>query len=137
MGLRGVISLSLFFHGRVELACIGGHTRTPAKPHKSGVYNYGEVSYLSGVEDPASPTLAGRYVVACTAFYERGFGVPSHRFLHFLLQFYGLELHHLTSSRFTGCHPVPQPKWGMMWLSNTSLGYNPYATSSSSCYEVG
>jgi hypothetical protein len=25
--------------------------------------------------------------------------VPSHRFLHSLLQFYGLELHHLTPSR--------------------------------------
>jgi hypothetical protein len=24
--------------------------------------------------------------------------VPSHRFLHFLLQFYGMELHHLTPS---------------------------------------
>jgi hypothetical protein len=34
--------------------------------------------------------------MVCTAFYERGFGVPSHRFLHSLLEFYGLELHHLT-----------------------------------------
>jgi hypothetical protein len=37
--------------------------------------------------------------VECAAFYERGFGVPSHRFLHSLLQFYDLELYHLTSSR--------------------------------------
>jgi hypothetical protein len=36
--------------------------------------------------------------MACAAFYERGFGAPSHWFLHSLLQFYGLELHHLTSS---------------------------------------
>jgi hypothetical protein len=36
--------------------------------------------------------------VACAMFYERGFGVPSHQFLHSLLQFYDLELHHLTSS---------------------------------------
>jgi hypothetical protein len=28
----------------------------------------------------------------------RGFGVLLHRFLHLLLQFYGLELHHLTPS---------------------------------------
>jgi hypothetical protein len=41
----------------------------------------------------------GGYVVACTAFYERGFVVPSHRFLRLLLQFYGLELQHLTPSR--------------------------------------
>jgi hypothetical protein len=37
-------------------------------------------------------------VVAFTAFYERGFGVPSHRFLRSLLQYYGMELHHLTPS---------------------------------------
>jgi hypothetical protein len=36
--------------------------------------------------------------VAYATFYERGFGVPAHRFLRFLLQFYGLELHHLTPS---------------------------------------
>jgi hypothetical protein len=36
--------------------------------------------------------------VACVEFYEPGFGVPSHRFLRSLLQFYGLELHHLSSS---------------------------------------
>jgi hypothetical protein len=60
--------------------------------------------YMSAVElatcrvpiDPASPTLAAGYVVACSSFYKRGFGVPSHRFLHLLLQFYGWELHHLT-----------------------------------------
>jgi hypothetical protein len=46
-----------------------------------------------------SPIQLGRYVVACAAFYEWGFGVPSHRFLRLLLQFYGLELHHLTPSR--------------------------------------
>jgi CxxC motif-containing protein (DUF1111 family) len=50
-------------------------------------------------EDPASPVLAGGYIVTCVAFYERGFSVPSHRFLHSRLQFYGLELHHLTPSR--------------------------------------
>jgi hypothetical protein len=37
-------------------------------------------------------------VVAFAAFYERGFGVPSHRFLRSLLQYYGMELHHLTPS---------------------------------------
>jgi hypothetical protein len=29
-------------------------------------------------EDPTFPMLARGYVVACVAFYERGFGVPSH-----------------------------------------------------------
>jgi hypothetical protein len=50
-------------------------------------------------ENPASPAPAGGYVVSCATFYERGFGVPSHRFLYLLLQFYGLELHHLTPLR--------------------------------------
>jgi hypothetical protein len=47
-------------------------------------------------EDSASPAPVGGYIVACVMFYERGFGVPSHQFLYLLLQFYGLELHHLT-----------------------------------------
>jgi CxxC motif-containing protein (DUF1111 family) len=49
-------------------------------------------------EDPTSPTAAGGCVMACVAFYERGFSVPSHRFLHSLLYFHDLELHHLTPS---------------------------------------
>jgi hypothetical protein len=36
--------------------------------------------------------------MACTAFYERGLGVPSHQFLCSLLEFFGLKLHHLTPS---------------------------------------
>jgi hypothetical protein len=35
--------------------------------------------------DPASPILTVGYVVACSPFYERGFGVPSYRFLRLLL----------------------------------------------------
>jgi hypothetical protein len=46
-------------------------------------------------KDLASPMPTGGYIMACVAFYECGFGVPSHRFLRSLLQFYGLELHHL------------------------------------------
>jgi hypothetical protein len=49
-------------------------------------------------EDPASHASAGGYVVACTTFYEWGFGVPSHQFLCSLLLSYSLELHHLTPS---------------------------------------
>jgi hypothetical protein len=47
---------------------------------------------------PASPASVGGYIMVCAAFYERGFGASSHRFLHLLLQFYGLELYHLTPS---------------------------------------
>jgi hypothetical protein len=49
-------------------------------------------------EDPASPPPVGGYVMACMVFYELGFGVPSHRFLRSLLQFYGFKLQHLTPS---------------------------------------
>jgi hypothetical protein len=55
-------------------------------------------------EDPASLILTGGYVVACTAFYERRFCVPSHHFLRSLLQLYGLELGDLTHGSF--CDPV-------------------------------
>jgi hypothetical protein len=48
--------------------------------------------------DLASPAPAARYNVACSAFYERGFGMPPHRFLYSLLQLYGLEVHQLTPS---------------------------------------
>jgi hypothetical protein len=47
-------------------------------------------------KDPASPAPSGGYDVECVAFYEQGFGMPLHRFLHLLLQLSGLDLHHLT-----------------------------------------
>jgi hypothetical protein len=49
--------------------------------------------------DLASPTPMGGYDMACTVFYDQGFGVPSHRFLRLLLQLYSLDLHQLTPSR--------------------------------------
>jgi hypothetical protein len=45
--------------------------------------------------DSAFPALAGGYVMVCVMFYERGFGVPLHRFLCSLLRSWDLELHHL------------------------------------------
>jgi hypothetical protein len=57
-----------------------------------------ELATCRALADPASPASMGGYVVACAAIYEPGFGVPSHRFFCLLLQFYGLELHHLTPS---------------------------------------
>jgi hypothetical protein len=50
-------------------------------------------------EDPMFPAPVEGYVVSFMAFYERGFSTPSHQFLHSLLWYYGLELHHLTPSR--------------------------------------
>jgi hypothetical protein len=40
-------------------------------------------------EDPASPAPAEGYMLSFTVFYERGFDVPSHRFLCLFLQYYG------------------------------------------------
>jgi hypothetical protein len=45
--------------------------------------------------DPVSLAPAEGYVVVCAAFYERGFGVSSHRFLCSLIRSYVLELYHL------------------------------------------
>jgi hypothetical protein len=39
--------LSLMFHGRVELARVGGYIRASAKPLELGIYDRGGVSYLS------------------------------------------------------------------------------------------
>jgi hypothetical protein len=58
-----------------------------------------EVATCCVPEYPTSLAPVGGYIVACAVFYEQGFRVPSHRFLLLLLQFYGLELHHLTPSR--------------------------------------
>jgi hypothetical protein len=49
-------------------------------------------------EDSASHIQVRTYVMACAAFYEWGFGAPSHRLLCSLLLFFSLELHHLTTS---------------------------------------
>jgi hypothetical protein len=48
--------------------------------------------------DPTFPVPAEGYVVSFTAFYEWGFGEPSHQFLCLLLRYYGLKLHHLSPS---------------------------------------
>jgi hypothetical protein len=57
-----------------------------------------ELATCSLPVDPAYLAPVGGYIVVCPAFYERGFGVPSHRFLYSLLRSYGLALHHLTPS---------------------------------------
>jgi hypothetical protein len=49
---------------------------------------------------PISPAPTEGFVVVCAAFYEKGFGLLSHRFLCSLLRPYGLELNHLTPLGF-------------------------------------
>jgi hypothetical protein len=46
-----------------------------------GYMTVAELATYHVPEDPAPPVLAGGYVVACVAFYEREFSVPSHGFL--------------------------------------------------------
>jgi hypothetical protein len=44
-----------------------------------------EVATCCVPEYPASLAPVGGYIVPCVVFYEQGFRVPSHRFLHLLL----------------------------------------------------
>jgi hypothetical protein len=96
VSLRGVVSLSLLFHGGVKLAHVRGYGSAPTKPNESRVYDHDGVSYLSCAQGSCISCSSGGYVMACMAFYGWGFGVPSHQFLCSLLWPYGLELHHLT-----------------------------------------
>jgi hypothetical protein len=50
-------------------------------------------------EDPTSPALTGGgggEITERAALSKKRFNVPSHRYLHSLLQFYSLELHHMS-----------------------------------------
>jgi hypothetical protein len=84
----------------VEFGCtVFVVTKEPLQNHVSLWYMIAaELATCRVPEDPMSTALVGGYVVACMMFFERGIGVPSHRFLHSLLQLYDLELHHLTPS---------------------------------------
>ena len=49
---------------------------------------------LPGDEDEPSPPKG--YVVSFARFHERGFATPAHKFLRGLLDYYKVELQHLT-----------------------------------------
>jgi hypothetical protein len=87
LSLQGVVYL---IHDGVRLDHIGGHGRAHTNPCELGVYDSDEVAYLSCALGSCVSCSNGGYVMASTSFYERGFSVPSHQFLHSLLQFYGL-----------------------------------------------
>jgi hypothetical protein len=65
---------------------------------KHGFMAVAELEPCCVVEDPTFPAPTEGYMVSFVAFYEWGFGTLPHRFLHSLLWYYGLELHHLTPS---------------------------------------
>jgi hypothetical protein len=98
LSLWRVVLLSLSFYGGVESAHVEGHARELVKPRESAVYDSGRASYLSCSYGSSISCFGGGFITMCVAFYEEGFGVPSHRFFRLLLQFYNMELHHLTPS---------------------------------------
>jgi hypothetical protein len=62
---------------------------------KRGFMTVVELIVCHTPEDPTFPMPAEAYMVSFMAFYERGFGTPSHRFLCSLLRYYKLDLHHM------------------------------------------
>jgi hypothetical protein len=86
-----------FPYDEAELAYVGGHLGAPTKTHKRYM-TVAEFATCLVPVDPACPTLAKGQVMVSTTFYERGFGVPLHRFLRSLIQSNCLKLHHLTPS---------------------------------------
>jgi hypothetical protein len=57
-----------------------------------GFMTVAELATCRVPEDLTSPVPVEGYVVTFVAFYERGFEVPSYRFLRSLMQYYGLHL---------------------------------------------
>ena len=53
--------------------------------------------WLPGDEDEPLPPEG--YVVSFAQFHERGFTIPAHKFLRGLLDYYQVELQHLTPNR--------------------------------------
>ena len=55
--------------------------------------------------DESEPAPPKGYVVSFAVFHERGFAVPVHRFLRGLLDYYQVELQHLTPNGVLGIDP--------------------------------
>jgi hypothetical protein len=85
LSLQGVASPSLLSHGGEGLDHVGGHTRASAKPHESRVHDDDRAHDLRRARESCIPCAGWGNVVECVAFYEQGFGVPSHKFLCSLL----------------------------------------------------
>jgi hypothetical protein len=78
LSLQGVVSPSL-----LNYAELGWTALEVTQEHLQNLMSQGYMMVVDLMtcripEDPASPVQAGGYVVACAAFYELGFGVPSH-----------------------------------------------------------
>jgi hypothetical protein len=79
LSLQGVVSLSLLFHGSVRMAYIEVTQEHIQNLISQGYMIAAELATYHVPEYPVSPALTG------ATFFECGFRVPWHRFLHFLL----------------------------------------------------
>jgi hypothetical protein len=67
------------------MAELGWPTPVVTREHLQNLISQG---YITAAElatyrvptNPASPAPAAAYIVACSTFYEQGFGTPPHRF---------------------------------------------------------
>jgi hypothetical protein len=107
--LEGVAFPSSLSHGRAGLGSSHRYSRPPTKTHEAWVYSTAELE-VSHVPEG--------YMVSFMSFYERGFNMPPHQFIHSLLQYYSLDLCHLTPSGVL--HIV-----AFMTLSEAYLGIDP------------
>jgi hypothetical protein len=68
----------------------------------------------------AAPSPPPGYVLSFVSFHERGFGVPSSRFMRAILHFYEVELHNLS--------PTPSRKQpSSWWFAKSFWGLTPTA----------
>jgi hypothetical protein len=99
-GIYGVLFLlpsqAMAEHDWTPSKVMQGHLQNLTK---QGFMTVAELMACRVLEDPVFPEPAEGYVVSFVAFYERGFGTPSHWFLCSFLQYYSLGLHNLTPSR--------------------------------------
>jgi hypothetical protein len=77
-GLESVSSSSPSSHGRIRLNSFHGHAGPSVEPHEPEVHDGGRSHDLSHAQGPHVPVLVEGYMMSFVAFYERGFGVPSH-----------------------------------------------------------
>jgi hypothetical protein len=83
-------------HGGAGLDSFYHYASHLQKLMKHGFMSAAELKACRLPKDHELPAPAEGYVVSFTALHEQGFDVPLHPFLHSLLWYYDLELHHLT-----------------------------------------
>jgi hypothetical protein len=98
LGLQGVASPSLLDYDGAGLNPVEGHDGAPTGPHEPRVHDGDIACNLPHARGPYITHASGGIRGGLRGILRERGRVPSYRFLHSLLQFYGLELHHLTPS---------------------------------------